>query len=171
MKLGAVLPKNSDDTSTYTNSVLFDVNPNEADAILEREAQRQWELIDQAVERFAPHLQATPDVRVIHVHSSNASLRKAIREEFTGAKTLVVEHCFAGRKPKHGVHEITHEGMILPLPEEADLVATKTGLTKRVEWLGARLKAQVCVIPESFPYIWARLQKQGLLVIVGGEQA
>lgn len=171
MKLGAVLPKNSDVTSTYTNSVLFDVNPNEADAILEREAQRQWELIDQAVERFAPHLQATPDVRVIHVHSSNASLRKLIREEFTGAHTLVVEHCFAGKKTKHGVHEVTHEGIVLPIPDTADLVVTKTGLNTKVEWLAARLKAQACVLPEAFPYMGALLEKRGVLVMVGGEQA
>ena len=165
------MPKKPDVTSTYTNTVLFDVDPNEADAILERQEERRRELIDQAVQRFAPHLENKPDVKVINIHSSNASLRKLIREEFTGAHTLVVEHCFAGKKTKHGVHEVTHEGIVLPIPDAADLVVTKTGLNTKVEWLAARLKAQACVLPEAFPYMWALLEKRGVLVMVGGEQA
>ena len=152
-------------------SELFPLDANANDALIESEQARREALIEKAVNRFAPRLRDDPNVEVIHLHSSNASLRQYIRENFSGSKSIVVEHCFAGKKTKHGVNEVTYDGMILPLPKEADLVVTKSALSTRVEWLAARLKAMPVVLPEGEAYVRARLRKQGVLVIVGGEQA
>ena len=148
---------------------LFPIDQEQNDALLLAEAQRKNDLIDFAVRRFAPHREGKPDVRVIHLHSTNASLRKEIRA-ICGGKTILVEHVLAGTERKDR-NEVVQEGFRLQLPVTADLVATKSALNKKVEWLAARLKALACVLPEGQDYLMARLDKQRVLTIVGGDQA
>lgn len=139
------------------------------DRLLLEAEQRRRDLIDRAVTSFAPHLAGQPDVTAIHLYSTNATLRKSIREAFQGRKTVVVEHCGSGKERK-GVNEIQHGQVLLPLPESADLVVTRSALNFRTELLAAQLKAMPVVMPEGLGYIYARLEKQGVLVIVGADQ-
>jgi hypothetical protein len=122
------------------------------------------------VSSFAPQLAGNPDARVVHLHSTNASLRKAIRDMFAGARVVVVEHCRADGKERRDRNEIQHEGVYLPLPKTADLVITKSNLNSRTELLAAQLKALPVVLPEGEDYLRKRLDKSGLLVLVGAEQ-
>jgi hypothetical protein len=149
---------------------LFDVDIEENDRLLLQESQRHEDLISQAVQSFAPHLAGQEGVKAIHLYSTNSALRKAVRQ-FAGGKTLVVEHCVADGRERKGVNEVQHEGVYIPLPEKADLVVTKSALSSRIEWLGARLGAMVAVLPEAEPYVRARLDRQNVLVLVGGDQA
>lgn len=149
---------------------LFDVDREENDRLVLQASQRREDLINQAVQSFAPHLAGQDGVKAIHLYSTNSSLRKAVRE-FGGGKTVIVEHCVADGRERKGVNEVQHEGVHIPLPEKADLIVTKSGLTSKVEWLGARLGAMVAVLPEAEDYVRARLDRQGVLVLVGGDQA
>lgn len=149
---------------------MFDVDEKENERIILEESARRQDLIDQAVKRFAPTLARFDDVKVIHLYSTNASLRTFMRT-LTGGKTVLVEHVKGSNKERKGVHEISHEGELLPLPPTADLVATKSSLNAKTEWLAARLKAQAVVVPECDSYIRALLDKKGALVIVGAEQS
>jgi hypothetical protein len=149
---------------------MFAVDNDEADRIILEENQRREELIAQAVARFAPALARYDDVKVMHLYSTNSSLRTFMRT-LAGAKTILVEHVKEGGKERKGVHEMAHEGQLLPLPASADLVATKSGLNTKTEWLAARLKAQAVVVPEGEDYIRALLERKSVLVIVGAEQA
>lgn len=148
---------------------LFPLNQQQNDQlILDAEARRR-DLIEFAVHRFAPHLNDMSDVKVVHLYSTNASLRKEIRA-VCGGKTIVVEHVLAGTK-KLNVNEVQQNGVMLDLPAEADFVATRSGLNTKVEWLSARLKALPIVLPEAIDYMLGALKKGGVLVIVGAEQA
>lgn len=149
---------------------MFPVDEQENDRLVLEESQRREQLINQAVQSFAPELARYDDVKAIHLYSTNASLRKTVRE-FGGGKTVVVEHCTADGRERKGVNEVQHEGVFIPLPEKADLVVTKSGLNAKTEWLGARLGAMVAVLPEAGDYVRARLDKQGVLVLVGADQA
>lgn len=149
---------------------MFDVDADENDRLIQEESARRQQLIDQAVQRFAPELARYPDVRVIHLYSSNSSLRKEIRG-IGGGKTIIVEHCQADGRERKGVNEVQHEGVQIPIPATADIVATKSGLNTKTEWLAARLKAQPVVLPEGESYLRARLDRQSVLVIVGSDQA
>lgn len=149
---------------------MFAVDADENDRLILEESQRREDLINQAVQRFAPQLARYDDVKAIHLYSTNASLRTFMRT-LAGAKTVLVEHVKEGGKERKGVHEIPHEGELLPLPPTADLVATKSGLNSKTEWLAARLKAQAVVVPEGEDYIRALLERKGVLVVVGAEQA
>lgn len=153
-------------------SSLFPIDQEANDRLLLEAEQRKQDLIDFAVRRFAPHLEGTPGVKVLNLYSTNASLRKEIRAQ-CGGKTIVVEHVVAATKvPKAVVHEVVQEGAVyLDLPTTADFVATKSGLTKKVEWLAARLHALPIVLPEAGSYLAAALERAQLLTIVGGEQA
>lgn len=151
-------------------TTLFQIDQQANDRLLLSEAERKRDAIDFAVRRFAPQLTGKEDdVTVMHLYSTNASLRKEIRS-LTGTRTILVEHCLTDTR-RLKIHEMTQEGMFLTLPKEADIVATRTALNKRVEWLAAGLKAQVIVLPEAAEYMTARLKKQRVLIIVGGEQA
>lgn len=61
--------------------------------------------------------------------------------------------------------------VLLTIPTTADIVATKSALNKKVEWMAARLRALTIVLPEAGEYLVARLKKQRVLTIVGGDQA
>lgn len=149
---------------------LFELDQAENDRLILAEAQRVKDLIDHAVRRFAPHLSGKPDIQVVNLFSTNATLRKEIRT-IAGGKTVVVEHVATGlRSPKGVIHEVQHDGIFLPLPATADLVATKSALNKKIEWLAARLGALPIVLPEATAYLVARLKKQRVLTIVGGDQ-
>ena len=148
---------------------MFDVTQ-ENDDLLLREAQRRKDLIDEAVSRFAPRLHGQSGVEVVHLYSTNASLRKAVRE-IAGPKTIVVEHCVADGRERKDRNEVQHEGVFLDLPKKADLVVTKSGTTSKVAWLAARLGTMVAVLPEAESYVRARLERQQVLVLVGGDQA
>lgn len=150
---------------------LFELNQVENDRLIMAEAQRKQDLIDFAVRRFAPHLEGKSDVQCVHLYSTNASLRKEIRA-IAGGKTIVVEHVAAGLRSLRGViHEVPQESVLLTIPTTADLVATKSALNKKVEWMAARLQALPIVLPEAGEYLVARLKKQRVLTIVGGDQA
>ena len=152
-------------------TALFPLDQAENDRLLLQEAQRKQDLIDFAVRRFAPHLEGKPDVKVLHLYSTNASLRKEIRA-LCGGKTIVVEHVVTGVKvPKSVIHEVVHDKVLLPIPSRADFVATKSALSKRVEWLAARLAALPVVLPEAGDYLLAALDKRRVLTVVGGDQA
>lgn len=155
---------------------MFPLNQQANDNLLIAAEQRRQDLIDHAVRRFAPRLAGNPDAQVLHIHSTNASLRKLIRELFTSETTVCVEHCGPAKsRTKHGVHEINYEGSYegrqIPLPASADIVVTKSDLNKTTEWLAARLGALPVVLPEAEAYMRARLAKQKVLVLVGAEQA
>lgn len=149
---------------------MFDLDSAANDDLVLREEQRRKELIDQAVSRFAPRLAGQPGVQVIHLHSTNNSLRKAVRE-LGGPKTVVVEHCVADGRERKDRNEVQHEGVFIPLPDKADLVVTKSSVSSKTAWLAARMGTMVAVLPESEDYIRARLEKQQVLVLVGGDQA
>jgi hypothetical protein len=149
--------------------MLFPLDIQENDRLLLEAEARKRELIDFAVRRFAPHLTGKDDVKLIHLYSTNNTLRKEIRA-LQGGKTIVVEHVLAESK-RNNIHEMPQRGVFLELPKTSDLVATRTALNKKVEWLAARLGAQVIVLPEAMDYLLARLEKQFVLTIVGGEQA
>lgn len=150
-------------------TALFPIDQDQNDRLLLDAEQRRQDLIDFAVRRFAPHLEGKRDVKVIHLHSTNASLRKEIRA-LCGGKTILVEHVVTGTERKDR-NEVVQEGYLLDLPRKADLVATKSALNKKVEWLAARLSALPVVLPEGINYLAARLEKQRVLTIVGGDQA
>lgn len=150
---------------------LFEHDQAAEDEFHEREEDRRQRLIDEAVSKFAPRLRGQADVNVIHLYSTNNSLRKEIREMFAGAKSVVVEHCLADGRERKDRHEMQHEGVFIPLPDKADLVVTKSSISSKISWLGARLGAMVTVLPESGDYLRARLERQQLLVLVGGDQA
>jgi hypothetical protein len=151
-------------------SALFPLNQEENDRLLLEQEQRRQDLIDFAVRRFAPHLADKPDVKVIHIYSTNASLRKEIRA-LCGGKTVCVEHVTTGTDRKDRNEVVQDNPVKLALPATADLVATKSALNKKVEWLSARLQALPLVLPEATNYLMARLDKQRVLTIVGGDQA
>ena len=152
-------------------TALFPLDQAENDRLLLAEEQRRQDLIDFAVRRFAPHLEGKPDIKVLHLYSTNASLRKEIRS-LCGGKTIVVEHVVTQmRVPKSVVHEIVHDGFMLDIPSSADFVATKSALTRKVEWLAARLAALPIVLPEAGDYLRAALEKARVLTVVGGDQA
>lgn len=149
---------------------MFLIDQEHNDRLLLEAEQRKRDQIDYAVRRFAPHLAEYPDIRLINLYSTNASLRKEIRS-ICGGKTILVEHCGAGvRVPKGVIHEVRHDG-ILPLPKKADMVVTKATPTRAVEWLAARLGCYVTVLPEAADYFMARLEKQQILTVVGSDQA
>lgn len=148
---------------------MFDVTQENDDLVL-REAERRRGLIDQAVSKFAPRLHGQPDVTAIHLYSTNSSLRKAVRE-LGGPKTVIVEHCVADGRERRDRNEVQHEGVFLELPKQADLVVTKSGTNSKTEWLAARLGTMVAVLPEAEEYVRARLERQQVLVLVGGDQA
>lgn len=155
---------------------LFALDQQANDSLLLDAEQRKQDLIDHAVRRFAPRLAGNPDAQVLHIHSTNSSLRKLIRELFTSEKTVCVEHCGPAKvKPKHGIHEVNYdgnyEGRTIPLPGSADMVVTKSSLNSKTEWLAARLGAIPVVLPEAADYVSARLEKEGVLILVGAEQA
>lgn len=154
------------------DQALFPIDQEAADRLTLAESQRTQDLIDFAVRRFAPHLEGREDVLVVNLYSTNASLRKAIRTA-CGGKTIVVEHVATGLKvPKSVIHEVVQDGAVkLDIPRTADIVATKSALNKRVEWLCAQLRALPVVLPEAEGYLLARLNKQRVLTIVGGDQA
>lgn len=153
-------------------TTLFPIDQAENDRLLMEAAQRKQDLIDFAVRRFAPHLEGKPGIKVLNLYSTNASLRKEIRAQ-CGGKTIVVEHVVAAtRVPKSTVHEVVQEGgFLLDFPSSADFVATKSALTKKVEWLAARLHALPIVLPEAGDYLVAALDRTQLLTVVGGDQA
>lgn len=150
-------------------STLFPLDQQQNDQLLLDAEGRRRDLIELAVRRFAPHLIDKPDVKVIHLYSTNASLRKEIRA-VCGGKTVVVEHVLAGTK-KLNVNEMQQNGVMLELPRIADFVATRSALNTKVEWLSARLRALPVVLPEGLDYLLGALAKAGILVIVGAEQA
>jgi hypothetical protein len=150
---------------------LFEHDQTAEDEYQEREEDRRQRLIDEAVSKFAPRLASKPGVEVIHLYSTNASLRKYFRDNFSGERTIFVEHCLADGRERKDRHEIQHEGVFITLPDKADLVVTKSNLSSKVEWLGARLGAMVAVLPEAEEYLRARLARQQLLILVGGDQA
>lgn len=151
---------------------LFELNQVENDRLIMEAHQKRQDLIDFAVRRFAPHLEGRLDTQVVHLYSTNASLRKEIRT-ITGGKTIVVEHVAAGlRSPRGVIHEVVQDSVVkLDIPRVVDIVATKSALNKRVEWLCAKLQALPVVLPEASDYLVARLKKQRVLTIVGGDQA
>jgi hypothetical protein len=148
---------------------MFQTNQAENDRLILAEQQRRQDLIDFAVRRFAPARDGQ-DVKVIHLYSTNSSLRTALRA-ICGNDTLLVEHCLPGRgNPKKVIHEVQQDGVKLTLPDRADIVATKTALNKKIEWLAARLCALPVVLPEAADFLIAALEKRRVLVIVGGDQ-
>lgn len=149
---------------------MFPLDQKTNDRLLMEESQRRQDLINQAVGAFAPHLASQDGVKVIHLYSNNASLRKAIRE-IAGGKTLVVEHCASTGRERKGVNEVQHEEPMLPLPDVADVVATKSGLSFKVELLAAQLRAQPVVLPEGSDWLRGVLDKHSAIVVVGGDQA
>lgn len=150
---------------------MFTISQEENDRLLLEAEQRRQDLIDFAVRRFMPHLEGRPDVKVIHLYSTNASLRKEIRT-LCGGKTIVVEHVVTGTKvPKAVIHEVVQDGIYLDIPDKADLVATKSSLNKKIEWLSARLEALPMVLPEAGEYFLAALERARVLTVVGGDQA
>lgn len=150
---------------------MFPIDQAENDRLLLEAEQRKHDLIDYAVAKYAPHLINKPDVKVLHLYSTNASLRKEIRA-LCGGKTVLVEHVLTGNAlPRTVRNVIQYESLRLPIPAQADLVVTKAGLTKKVEWLAARLSAMPIVLPEATGYLIARLDKQLLLTLVGADQA
>lgn len=150
--------------------MMFDINPADNDRLLMDEETRRQELLDQAVRSFAPHLAGKTDVKVVHLHSTNDSLRKELRESFAGSKTILVEHCLNRRGDRKGIHQVKHDGMIIPIPKTADMVVTKSSLNSRIELFAAQLDALAVVLPEGLPYIHRRLAKSSVLVMVGAEQ-
>lgn len=150
---------------------LFPMDQSENDRLLLEAEQRKRDLIDFAVRRFAPSREGEPGLRVIHLYSTNASLRKEIRA-LVGGKTIVVEHVVAETKtPKSVIHEVVHDGLILKIPDKADFVVTKSALSRKLEWLAARLAALPVVLPEAGDYLLAALDRARVLIIVGGDQA
>lgn len=143
----------------------------ENDRLLLDAEDRRQRLIEIAVSSFAPHLADKLDVEVVHLHSTNASLRKAIRTLFEGSKVIVVEHCLGGNKARKGINEIQEDSSIhLKLPPHVDIVATKANLNYKTSLFAAQLKADAVVLPEAEDYLRARLKKVGALVIVGADQ-
>lgn len=152
-------------------TTLFPLDQAENDRLLLAEEQRKQDLIDFAVQRFAPHLEGKPDIKVLHLYSTNASLRKEIRA-LCGGKTIVVEHVVAATKvPKSVIHEVVQDGYMLDIPSIADFVVTKSALTKKVEWLCARIRALPVVLPEAQDYFLKVLEREHVLTVVGGDQA
>jgi len=153
-------------------TTMFQIDQEQNDRLLLQEAQRKQDLIDFAVRRFAPHLEGKPDVKVLHLYSTNASLRKEIRA-IVGRKTIVVEHVVTETKvPKAVIHEVIQENVVkLDIPRIVDFVATKSALNKKIEWLSAKLQALPIVLPEAADYLVAALEKRRLLEVVGGDQA
>ena len=150
---------------------MFPLDQAENDRLLLEAEQRKRDLIDFAVRRFAPHLEGKPDVKVLHLYSTNASLRKEIRA-LCGGRTILVEHVVNQmRVPKSVIHEVVQDGIMLNIPKRADFVATRNALNKKVEWLAARLAALPVVLPEAGDYLLAALNKRRVLTVVGGDQA
>lgn len=150
-------------------SALFPIDREQNDALLLAEVQRKNDLIDFAVRRFAPHLEGKPDVKAIHLYSTNASLRKEIRA-LCGGRIICVEHVVDGTK-RQDRNEVVQEGIFLPLPPTADVVATRSALNTKTEWLAARLGALPIVLPEATDWLMAALDRKRVLVIVGADQA
>lgn len=153
-------------------TTLFPLDQAENDRLLLEAERRRQDLIDFAVRRFAPHLEGKPDVKVLNLYSTNSTLRKEIRA-LSGRKTIVVEHVMAAtRTARSVVHEIVQDnGVLLDIPSKADFVATKSALTKKVEWLAARLGALPLVLPEAGDYFTVALERARVLTVVGGDQA
>lgn len=152
-------------------AALIDIDMAENDRLLIQEEQRRLDLIETAVRSFAPHLTGKSDVKCVHLYSTNNALRKVIRETFEGSKTIVVEHCpYTGRDRK-GVNEIQQDIDIwLDIPKTADLVVTKSNLNSKTELLAAQLRALPLVLPEGTEYLHKRLDRAGVLVLVGADQ-
>lgn len=150
-------------------STLFQISMEDNDRLLLEQEQRRQDLIDFAVRRFAPQFADKPDVKAIHLYSTNASLRKEIRA-LCGGKTILVEHVVTGTERKDR-NEVVQESGVLELPSTADLVATKSALNSRVEWLSAKLRALPLVLPEATDFLIKLLDKRRVLTIVGGDQA
>lgn len=151
---------------------MFDTDQAENDRLLLEAEQRKRDLIEHAIRRYAPELAGKPDVKVVHLYSTNATLRKEIRS-IVGGKTILVEHVLTETKvPGRKINEVVEGGARLKLPTKADMVVTKTTPTKATDWLAARLGTwEVVVLPEAEDYLIARLDKQRILTIVGAEQA
>lgn len=149
---------------------MFDLNQEENDRLLLNEEDRRRELIERAVSSFAPTLAGKSGVKAIHLYSTNATIRKWVRDTLGASKTIIVEHCGQGKERK-GVNEVQQDSpFLLKLPEQVDLMVTKTSLNFRNQIFAAQLNAMPVVIPEGEGYIRARLDKQGVLVIVGADQ-
>lgn len=155
---------------TGEGSILFEVDQMENDRLLLAEEQRRQDLLELAVRSFAPHLHSTPGVKAIYLYSTNASLRKTIRDAFEGSRTVVVEHTITNGRDRKGINQVAYEGMYITLPDKADLVVTKANLNSKTEWLAAQLKALPLVLPEGLGYLYKRLERVPALVLVGAEQ-
>lgn len=150
--------------------MMFSVDQAENDRLLLDEEYRRQDLLDTAVQSFAPHLLNSDGVKSVHLYSTNDSLRKAIREAFKGGKTIVVEHCVDKGRSRTGVNEVPYTYGRLTLPEKADLVVTKSNLNSKMEWFAAGLSAMVVVLPEGLPYVFKRLERVRALILVGADQ-
>lgn len=152
-------------------SELFALDQVENDRLVLEAADRKRDLIDFAVKKFAPQLEGQSGVKAIHLYSTNATLRSAIREEFSSRKVVVVEHTGEAKKSSKG-NEVNQSAPFgnLKLPDKADLVVTKSALNSKIERLAAGLGAMPVVLPEGFDYVRARLEKAGVLVLVGADQ-
>ena len=140
------------------------------DRLLLQEEMRRQDLIDTAVSSFAPQLAGKSGVQAIHLYSTNASLKKVIRES-AGSRVIVVEYAKADGRIRKGRNEVQQDVQIwLDIPVTADLVVTKSALNFRTELLAAQLHAMAVVLPEGLDYLYRRLDKQGVLVLVGAEQ-
>src|SRR6478752_4029214 len=138
---------------------MFPLDQAENDRLLLAEEQRKQDLIDFAVRRFSPRHEGQPDVNVVHLYSTNASLRKEIRT-LCGGKTIVVEHVVTKTQvPKSVINEVEHGGFLLEIPNRADFVVTKASLTRKVEWMCARLGALPIVLPEAADYLVKALNR------------
>ena len=73
-------------------------------------------------------------------------------------------------KDRKGVNEVKYEGTYIPLPKTADLVLTKSNLNYKTELLAAQLQALPLVLPEGLDYLYKRLERASVLVLVGAEQ-
>lgn len=150
--------------------MMFSVNQAENDRLLLDEENRRQDLLETAVKSFAPHLTTTAGVKAVYLYSTNASIRKTIRDTFEGSRTVVVEHCIGKGKSRKGVNEVPYEGMYITIPDKADLVVTKSNLNSSTEWLAAQLGALPLVLPEGLEYLHRRLDRVQALVLVGAEQ-
>lgn len=116
----------------------------------------------------------------IVLYSCDLGIRSAIRKAFKGENYDVIEVTDGSKFARDGINEQQQQGAVgrLALPEDADYVISKAGLSSKVEGLAATLGLKQnrndvypVVIPEAMPFLRDQLDRRGQLVLIGADQA
>lgn len=116
----------------------------------------------------------------IVLYSVDNAIRSAIRKEFEGDQHELIEITDSTKFGRPGINEQRQEGAVgrLNLPDNVDLVVSRSALNSRTEGLAASLALKqgrndvyAVVIPEAISFLRNQLTKRGSLILVGADQA